>query len=122
MSDDEHLKPAVLDELKWEPSINAANFGVTAKDGVVTPMGHVETHHEKQVAKAAALRVKAVKAVTEEIEVKLPFSVKHGDQEIAEAAIDGLAWNVSRPERCHQGRGVQRLGDADGAGGMALSA
>jgi osmotically-inducible protein OsmY len=98
MSDDKHLKQAVLDELKWEPSINAANIGVTAKDGVVTLMGHVETYHEKQVAEAAALRVKAVKAVAEEIEVKLPFSVKHGDQEIAEAAIDRLAWNVSIPK------------------------
>jgi len=43
MSNDKHLKQAVLDELKWEPSVNAAHIGVTTKDGVVTLMGSVET-------------------------------------------------------------------------------
>lgn len=98
MSDDKHLKQAVLDELKWEPSVNAANIGVAAKDGVVTLMGHVESYAEKYAAEKATLRVKDVKAVAEEIEVKLPFSVKHGDEEIAEAAINRLSWNVSIPK------------------------
>ncbi len=97
MSTDKHLKQSVLDELKWEPSVNAADIGVTVKDGIVTLMGHVETYFEKHAAETAALRVKDVKAVAEEIEVKLPFSVKHGDQEIAEAAVHRLAWNVSIP-------------------------
>jgi osmotically-inducible protein OsmY len=97
MSDDKHLKQAVLDELKWEPSVNAAHIGVTTKDGVVTLMGSVETYAEKHAAETATLRVKDVKAVAEEIEVKLPFSVKHGDAEIAAAAADRLAWNVSVP-------------------------
>ena len=43
MSDDKHLKQAVLDELKWAPGVNAAQIGVTTKDGVVTQMGSVET-------------------------------------------------------------------------------
>ncbi len=98
MSDDKHLKQAVLDELKWEPSVNAAHIGVTTKDGVVTLMGSVETYAEKHAAETATLRVKDVKAVAEEIEVKLPFSVKHGDSEIASAAVDRLAWNVSVPK------------------------
>jgi len=98
MSDDKHLKQAVLDELKWEPSVNAAHIGVTTKDGVVTLMGSVETYAEKHAAETATLRVKDVKAVAEEIEVKLPFGVKHGDTEIAAAAVDRLAWNVSVPK------------------------
>ncbi len=98
MSDDKQLKQAVLDELKWEPSVNAAHIGVTTKDGVVTLMGSVESYAEKHAAETATLRVKAVKAVAEEIEVKLPFSVKHGDAEIAAAAVDRLAWNVSVPK------------------------
>ncbi len=98
MSDDKHLKQAVLDELKWEPSVNAAHIGVTTKDGVVTLMGSVETYAEKHHAETATLRVKDVKAVAEEIEVKLPFSVKHGDAEIAAAVVDRLAWNVSVPK------------------------
>jgi osmotically-inducible protein OsmY len=98
MSDDKQLKQAVLEELKWEPSVNAAHIGVTTKDGVVTLMGSVESYAEKHGAETAALRVKDVKAVAEEIEVKLPFSVKHGDSEIAEAAVNRLAWDSSVPK------------------------
>lgn len=97
MSDDKHLKQAVLDELKWEPSVNEAHIGVTAKDGVITLMGHVETFSEKFAAEKAARRVNDVKAVAEEIEVRLPFSVKHGDEEIAAAAVDRLRWDSSVP-------------------------
>ncbi len=98
MSDDTHLKQAVLDELKWEPSVNAAHIGVTTKNGIVTLMGSVETYAEKHAAETATLRVKDVKAVAEELEVKLPFTVKHGDAEIAAAAVERLAWNVSVPK------------------------
>ena len=98
MSNDKQLKQSVLDELKWEPSVNAAHIGVTTKDGIVTLMGSVETYAEKHGAETAALRVKDVKAVAEEIEVKLPFSVKHGDSEIAEAAVNRLAWDSSVPK------------------------
>ena len=98
MSDDKQLKQPVLDELKWEPSVNAAQIGVTTKDGIVTLMGSVETYAEKHGAETAALRVKDVKAVAEEIKVKLPFSVKHGDSEIAEAAVNRLAWDSSLPK------------------------
>jgi osmotically-inducible protein OsmY len=98
MSDDRQLKQAVLDELKWEPSVNAAHIGVTTKDGIVTLMGTVESYAEKHGAETAALRVKDVKAVAEEIEVKLPFSVNHGDSEIAEAAVNRLSWDSSVPK------------------------
>jgi len=94
MSDDKHLKQAVLDELKWEPSVNEAHIGVTAKGGVITLMGHVETFSEKFAAEKAARRVNDVKAVAEEIEVRLPFNVKHGDEEIAAAAVDRLRWDA----------------------------
>jgi len=98
MSDDKHLKQAVLDELQWEPSVNAAHIGVTAKDGVITLMGHVENYFEKSAAEKAARRVKEVRAVAEEIEVRLPFSVKHGDEDIASAAVDRLRWDSTFPD------------------------
>lgn len=97
MTDDKHLKQAVLDELKWEPSVNAAHIGVTAKDGVITLLGHVETFSEKSAAEKAARRVKDVKAIAEEIEVRLPFTVTHGDEEIAAAAIGRLNWDSAVP-------------------------
>lgn len=97
MSDDKSLKQAVLDELKWEPSINAAHIGVIAENGVVTLTGTVDAYFQKRAAEEATLRVKDVKAVAEEIEVKLPMTVKHDDATIARAAIDSLAWNASIP-------------------------
>lgn len=97
MSDDQQLKQAVLDELKWEPSVDAAHIGVTTKGGVVTLSGSVDSYAEKHAAETATLRVKDVKAVAEEIEVKLPFSIRHGDAEIADAAVNRLAWSSSVP-------------------------
>ncbi len=97
MSDDQRLKQAVLDELQWEPSVNAAHIGVSAKDGVVTLMGHVENFAEKSAAEKAARRVKEVRAVAEEIEVRLPFSVKLGDEEIASHTANRLQWDSAFP-------------------------
>ena len=98
MSDYQRLKQAVLDELQWEPSINAAHIGVAAKNGVVTLMGHVENFAEKSAAEKAARRVNEVRAVAEEIEVRLPFNVKHGDEEIASAVANRLQWDSAFPK------------------------
>ncbi|NML10320.1 BON domain-containing protein [Sphingobium sp. AR-3-1] len=97
MSQDSHLQQSVLAELNWEPSVTAAHIGVTANAGVVTLTGHVESFAEKQAAEAAARRVKGVKAVAEEIEIRLTFDDQRDDDDIAAAAIDRLAWDVSVP-------------------------
>ena len=97
MSQDSKLQQAVLSELDWEPSVTAAHIGVTARGGVVTLTGHVESFIEKHAAETAARRVKGVKAVAEEIEVKLPFQRKRGDDDIAAAAIERLSWDSSGP-------------------------
>ena len=97
MSQDSKLQQAVLAELEWEPSVNPAHIGVTANAGVVTLTGHVEDYTQKHAAEAAAGRVKGVKAVAEELEVKLPFDVRRDDEAIAAAAVDRLGWDVSVP-------------------------
>jgi osmotically-inducible protein OsmY len=97
MSTDDQLQQAILAELAWEPSITAAHIGVTAKDGVVALTGHVESFAEKHAAEAAVRRVRGVKAVAEAIEVRLPFDTQRRDEDIAAAAIDRLAWDVSIP-------------------------
>lgn len=97
MSHDRDLQEAVLEELSWEPSVTAAHIGVTARAGVVTLTGHVESFANKHAAETAAGRVKGVMAVAEEIEVQLPFDKKRGDDEIAAATIERLAWDVSVP-------------------------
>jgi osmotically-inducible protein OsmY len=97
MSSDNQLQQAVLAELKWEPSVTAAHIGVAANAGVVTLSGHVASFAKKLAAETAARRVKGVKALAEEIEVRLPFAAKKTDEEIAAAALDRLAWDVSVP-------------------------
>jgi osmotically-inducible protein OsmY len=98
MSHDSQLQKAVLAELRWEPSVPAAHIGVAANAGVVTLAGHVESVAEKYAAEAAACRVKGVKAVVQEIEVRLPAGGTPTDEEIAAAAINRLAWDVSVPK------------------------
>jgi osmotically-inducible protein OsmY len=97
MSQDSQLQQAVLSELAWDPSVTAAHIGVTASGGVVALTGHVESFVEKHAAETAARRVKGVKAVAEDIEVRLPFERQRGDDDIAAAAIERLSWDVSVP-------------------------
>jgi osmotically-inducible protein OsmY len=97
MSHDSHLQNAVLEELNWEPSVIAAHLGVTANAGVITLTGPVESFAQKHAAEAAVRRVKGVKAVAEEIEVRLPYETKRSDEEIAGAAIGRFEWDVSIP-------------------------
>lgn len=97
MTIDSQLQQAVLAEFNWEPSVDAGHIGVTARDGVITLSGHVNSYARKQATEIAARRVKGVKGVAVEIEVHLPFETKPTDAEIAAAAIARLAWNVSVP-------------------------
>jgi osmotically-inducible protein OsmY len=95
MSKDSKLQSNVLAELAWEPSVTAGHIGVTADNGVVTLTGHVPSFVERYAAEAAAKRVKGVKAVAEEIEVRLAFDGERGDDDIAAAVLERLAWDAS---------------------------
>jgi osmotically-inducible protein OsmY len=97
MPNDNRLQQAVLEELNWEPSVTAAHIGVTANAGVVTLTGHVESFAQKHAAEVAVRRVKGVKAIAGEIEVRLPYETKRSDEEIAGAAIGRFEWDVSIP-------------------------
>ena len=98
MKTDYQLQRDVLDELKWEPSVNAANIGVAVKDGIVTLTGHVPSYWEKYAAEKAAKRVHGVKAVANELDVKLPCSSKRTDEDIAAACVKALDSSVSVPK------------------------
>jgi osmotically-inducible protein OsmY len=96
--DDRTLQQAVMDELKWTPEVNEAHIGVAVKDGAVTLTGHVSSYAEKYAAVRAAERVYGVRAVADEIEVKLPNSSLRDDADIAEAIAQQLRWNAIVPE------------------------
>ena len=94
---DLELRKAVESELNFEPSINAAEIGVAAKDGIITLSGSVPSYWEKMAAERAAARVSGVKAVVNEVEVHLPGSSERTDEDIARAALNALQWNVLIP-------------------------
>ena len=92
MKTDAQLQKDVTAELGWEPSINAAQIGVEVKDGIVTLAGHVCCYAEKWDAERAAQRVAGVKALTVEIEVKLPGTSTRTDVDVARSAENVLLW------------------------------
>lgn len=92
------LQQAVIDELDWEPSVDASHIGVTASNGVVTLSGHVPTYWEKRTAERAAQRVKGVKAIVEEIDVQLRGEDRWADDTIAEGALQSLASDAAVPK------------------------
>ncbi len=97
MSEELKLQQRVIDELEFDPAVNAAHIGVSARNNVVTLTGHVETFAEKFAAERAARRVKGVAGVAQEIEVHLPVDKKTGDDEIAQRAVKILEWDVAVP-------------------------
>jgi osmotically-inducible protein OsmY len=94
---DKLLQQSVIDELSWDPSFSSEHIGVTAKDGVITLSGHVPSYWEKRSALAAAIRVKGVKAVAEEVKVKLFDGNQREDEKIAEHALQSLLSDASVP-------------------------
>jgi osmotically-inducible protein OsmY len=97
MKTDTELQQDVMNQLKWEPTIHAAEIGVAVKNGVVTLSGNVDTYAKRLAAEHAAKRVYGVKAVVEEIKVTLAITYKRADKDIAEAAKNALDWNLWVP-------------------------
>jgi len=91
------LQQDVHEELEYEPSVNASEIGVTAKDGIIGLTGNVKSWAEKYAAVHAAERVCGVKAVTDEMKVDLPAFHVRNDEDIARAAINALQWDVWVP-------------------------
>ena len=97
MKNNQELQTDVQNAIKWEPLLNAAEIGVTAKDGVVSLTGVVDSYAKKMEAENAAKKVIGVKALVEKIEVKFPNSWSKTDAEIANEVLTGLKNNMSVP-------------------------
>jgi osmotically-inducible protein OsmY len=94
---DEQIQREVLAELAWEPRIRPHEIGVVVKDGVVALTGWVDSYTKRWAAEEAAHRVRGVKAVANEIEVRLPGAAERTDADIAAAAIQALRSDVFVP-------------------------
>jgi len=94
---DEDLRQHVSDELEFAPTVNATKIGVAVDHGVVTLTGHVNSYAEKIAAERAVQRVKGVRGVAQEIEVRYPSERKNRDDEIAERAAQIFDWDTTIP-------------------------
>jgi osmotically-inducible protein OsmY len=94
---DERIQREVLDELRWEARVQPNEIGVGVKNGIVTLTGWVDSYAKKWAAERAAHRVRGVRAVANDIEVRLPSADERTDTDIAEAATHALDWDALVP-------------------------
>jgi osmotically-inducible protein OsmY len=98
MKSDKDLQHDVMEDLRWDPSIDASKIGVATSDGVVTLTGAVPSYFQKQAAERISKRVVGVRAVANDIEVQLPSAVEKSDAGIAITALNALTWSSSVPD------------------------
>jgi osmotically-inducible protein OsmY len=98
MKTNAELQRDVQKALQWEPLLHSAEIGVTAKDGIVSLTGVVDSYAKKMEAENAAKRVSGLKALVENIEVKFPNSLYKTDAEVAKEVLNALKANYSIPD------------------------
>lgn len=98
MKSDKQLQQDVIDDLKWDPSVDCSKIGVAASGGVVTLTGSVPSYFQKQNTERIVKRVAGVRAVANDIEVRLPSSTERSDADIATTSLNALKWDTSIPE------------------------
>jgi osmotically-inducible protein OsmY len=98
MFQDKSLREDVIRELDWEPVVSSAEIGVGVKDGIVTLSGVVDSHAAKRAVERAAARVRGVRALSSQLEVKPVGPAERTDADIAWAAANALAWNALVPQ------------------------
>jgi len=96
--DDKSLRQFIIDEVEFEPSVDSATIGVAVEKGVVTLTGHVRSYAEKVAVEDAVQRIKGVRALAEELEVRYPNEKKAADDQIAERAVNIIAWSAMIPQ------------------------
>jgi osmotically-inducible protein OsmY len=95
----EDLQIDVQDAIKWDPLLNAAEIGVTAKDGMITLTGTVENYANKLEAEDTVKSVKGVKAVIVKLDIKFNNGLeKKDDSQIADEIIKAAKWNWKIPK------------------------
>ena len=95
MKNDAQIQKDVIAQLNWEPVLNAAEIGVSVKEGIVTLSGIVDTYTKKLAAERVAKGVSGVRAVAEDIQVGVSPFFRRTDTEIAEAVLNALKWHTA---------------------------
>jgi osmotically-inducible protein OsmY len=94
---DQEIQRAVLEELRWDMRVQPNEVGVAVKDGIVTLTGWVDSYLKKMAAEEVTHRVHGVKAVVNDIEVRLPGSAERTDADLAAAVVNALRWHAGIP-------------------------
>jgi len=94
---DHQLQQDVQNALEWEPSVDQTDIGVSVAEGVVTLRGNVRSYAERAAAERVALRVYRVKAVANDLEVRLASNDEKTDTDIAQAVVSAFKWNTLVP-------------------------
>ena len=97
MKTDMELQQDVIDELKWDPRITDDEIGAAIRGGVVTLTGSVPNFAQKWAAVKAVERVAGVRAVAQELTVKMPEAHRKSDTELAHQIVNTLAWDIEVP-------------------------
>jgi osmotically-inducible protein OsmY len=98
MKSDIEIQKDVIEQLKWEPFLNAAQIGVAVKNGIVTLSGQVDAYSKKILAEKTTKKVAGVKAIAEDIQVGISPVYKKTDTEIAETVVNALKWHTMIPD------------------------
>jgi osmotically-inducible protein OsmY len=99
---DKELRQDIIAELDFEPSIESADIGVAVRNGVVTLTGHVPTYAQRTMAEDVVRRVRGVKGIAQEIEVRPFGALSAADDDIARRVLKTLKWNSTLPKNAIQ--------------------
>jgi osmotically-inducible protein OsmY len=99
---DKELRQNIIEELDFEPGVDSADIGVAVESGVVTLSGHVPTYAQRTTAEEVVRRVRGVRGIAQEIEIRPFGSTTTADDEIAKRVLSTLTWNSTLPENAVQ--------------------
>jgi osmotically-inducible protein OsmY len=97
MKSDTELHDDVLAELRWDQRLREKDIALAVRGGVVTLAGTVESYAQRYASERAVERVKGVRAIVNDLTVKLPSSAERSDGDIAHSALDALRWDIEIP-------------------------
>ena len=97
MKTDKQLKIDIAEELKCEPRVRAEEISVGVRDGVVTLMGTVSDYAQRLRAERAVERISGVRAIAQELTVKVPNRHLHSDTDLARHVANIIDWDTEIP-------------------------
>ena len=97
MRTDTTLRNDIMAELNWDPAIRHEDIAVAVHGGVITLAGTVNSYAQRYAAERAAERVVGVRAIANDLIVKLPGAMVRSDADLAHAAVNALQWDIQVP-------------------------